>query len=1714
MKQLDIKRLFGVLLFIGLSVTIFAQASVTLDVDPYPTPQLALWADHQEVAMLTVVNTDPALEGTDYIIKTKMFLDGNLVLETNNDVDVQTFDLGTQTFLADEIIPYSALIFHDNNFKNQLIQTGLLPAGQYDFCVSLLNLDGTTVSTPAPVCEIMTITSYTMPELINPASAQNFYLTFVGGSYSSTLVPDITFTWSPLTPDPPPADGIKYIFTLMEVYDYQTPGQAFHVNYPLIEEEVYGTEFDWPSDLDAPEDSTGFVWSVKPVTLDDNMYYPANNGFVEPSFFWLGQSDSVEIPDCSCTNGLPEPGLTISQPEPTYNPRKLELNGVLDIVNNIFDCNDNLSDASHTITTTINWDSDHDAESIVNNGPFVHQFSETHEIPDSFCVDIKVRPKSGYNGGHCNKQYCVNVPQAYKDLNVGSITTGTISSNDTIYAGQNGEFAVALTQVSGSPSNYSGEGTVYVSWMNAPVNVEFQGITVDSTNRLITGVISARQYDGAPQFPADMVANAVSTGNWTNGLVDTLVEWMDAQGTIVIDKDGPAYVANPISVPYGIKFPSDDTLAVTEIIFEPNKAELSLIARKRLEGDWAQDQTVGFRVKNVHFHQNDIVMPPERLELIEDVTVGNLNGEINFTFVKPTGPTGGCYIQWDENGFDHFGIEINANFTRDWLLPIPDDGEKVAANFVGTASAWDDILLVGNLPQAELVKTDSMTLEVSNITMDLSDIQNPPGIVFPTNYPGGAETSNLFRGFYMQSSTLSMPRSWETHSGGPPNLTVQNLIINSTGFTFYAAATNVIQYPNASVADLGISIDTVYFDMVTNTMTDAGVIGKIGLPVAKGDSMQNPLRYSAIFSNAQTPAEHDNFQLTIEPSGPIYSHLLKGDLTLDPTSHIIAYVDSTKKTFESSLNGSLVWENKKLGPIKNVNFDIGFENLTFDYNSSQPNNKLHFSAGQWSFASPQKSVADFPVTIENINFQGLSTGPNQYVHGNLNFDLVVNLTPDIGGRATMGVEFSVDKNTASNATNKFVPKYLGTGISTIDVYAHLSAVSIDGSIAFRNDDPVYGNGFKGNLSATFKTPSVAINALAEFGNTSYQHSQAYRYWRVEADAIFSPGLPFLPGVAFYGFGGGAFKNMEATISGTSYAFTPHYGNWGLRVNGVIGTTPTPNSFNADVGLLGQFSSSGGLVNIGFTGAFYVGGPLTPASARNKAQVKGSIIADYNFPDKHFYMAASADINYAPTVSGNNLNMVLDVNGKTNKWFLKLGEPENTNNVNVLGVNLYSYLMAGNDIDPPSGGFTQTFKDSYNGIFGYAPSVPGSTGVNSNSATGKGFAFGVGMNVDKNVNTQVTGNYYIDLGIAAGAEINLSMMEYNGQNCANTSQRIGLNGYRAKGSIGFYAEANAQVQKINGGNVVQTWNLATVKAGGWLFGQFPRPTYVTGAVDGYVQIGQSTTWTHLLGDCKKCGGGYHPGHALQWTSCAHPHVSYLVNQSFHSEFEWGDSCDITQLPIDSGQTYAQGDAAADQQNKLIQYVHPLGTYNFPTASPIAVKYGLPLDESFDVSEQQTDGSIINRTFKLVSSVSMTEEGLNVLVATHENNLGESLYTKSVLQSMAGMTAMAPLIPPNTTNTGAQTPTFPPGAATSYPMVASKLVPGSANSTPPPPPPPIVNHLDSGKNYIITVTATLKEYKNNSWQNALKADGSVVTETISKTFVTGPMSLVANSGGSAK
>lgn len=284
MKHL--KPLFLLLLFALNSTLAMAQVQILLNVDASPNPRISDWVDQNEVITLTVTSSIPSLEGKEYKIRFRLYLDDNLVADNNMALmPVHTVVTGTEVFMADEVVPGNAVNFY-GRIKEKAIRTGLLPAGNYRVCVSLLDLSGQVLSTPTEVCRNMLITAYQAPELIWPAGDMEV---------TASQLMSAMFTWSPMSPAPPATEGLQYKFVISEVLPHQNPSQALLVNYPGVMEVDYFTvgRLIMPEELDFLEAGKRYVWSVMPVDLNGKPWFEENSGFAKPASFRVMAEEPV-----------------------------------------------------------------------------------------------------------------------------------------------------------------------------------------------------------------------------------------------------------------------------------------------------------------------------------------------------------------------------------------------------------------------------------------------------------------------------------------------------------------------------------------------------------------------------------------------------------------------------------------------------------------------------------------------------------------------------------------------------------------------------------------------------------------------------------------------------------------------------------------------------------------------------------------------------------------------------------------------------------------------------------------------------------------------------------------------------------------------------------------------------------------------------------------------------------------------------------------------------------------------------------------------------------------------------------------------------------------------------------------------------------------------------------------------------------------------------
>ncbi len=1511
-------------------------------------------------------------------VHAKELLNDPIVLNTGEALTITGNDFeeyGLKNFSEDIVQPAEE--------RNRLKLERVFREGNYTFCLTAIDPVNPEVflSDPNEGCDEFEIVYGEAPMVIMPADGDRI-------NPADPAVMNVAWTHN-CTGAP-----VSYDYTI-KIIDITAYGDSYDpvelMEQPgipvVVEDEVSGVLSTAFTDIDL-EDNHRYALRVTAVDQDEDMLFE-HGGKSDVVVFDYKAEEMADEGDgtCACSGSATPPELSVSRPDAAGFPLKYAVSGIGEYALYLFDCNDHFSSLTHEIATAVDWE----GGAVVN--AIEHEYENPESVASEVCVTFTITPKPGMGGvAGCQKTVCVTIPEEPED--VEDAVAADLSVGDTIYAGANGEFPVILTQIT-SPvtAKYTGKGRVFIDWLQARVDVSFDKISLDEDNHLIAGVITADIAAGAPSnYPVAWGIEAAASNTWTNSAVGAIRDWVKGTTGQTIPFRNPNKWTTPVSMPLGVSFGDDNQFMMTEMVFEKDQSKINIVAAKSTPASWGEEHTLGFKASNLKFHPSNFEVTQGRMELVADLSVDVYDNKMNFTFKAPASGNSGCYVEWDEDGFSLFGLEVETALSRDWFVPLPDDGaSKTKIRLAGQGNDWDELILTGNLQKSEITGTGGLVVKADNISYDMSDVLNPIGMQFPANYSG--VTDNFFRGFFAKNIELELPEAWETGSGEKMKINVQNMIIDNLGLSMNVQVNNVFQFNEISVVDLAASVDLVEVEVQSNSLTKASIAGKLALPVTKTTNIDDNslVRYSAslhvVQKDQETEDNRTHFEIVINPTElqKINFALIHADLTLKNTSKISAYLDDNKKTFSVLLNGEVDVKGVDVGPLSLNSLGMRVEGFKFDYNSkgfvvagSGSNDKTDLDIGHWALASPQKTLnsrygsggSAFSLSFRNVSFSKGTAGENEYLRGDVKFGVRVVLAGNISGTTYFKVHTAIEKG---SGLTKFKPKYKGVDIDSIAVSADLKVVAIEGSIAIRNNDPTYGDGFLGYLSADFKVPKVHAYALAEFGNVN-----SYKYWRVQAGARFDVPVPLGGAIAFYGFGGGAYHNMRSVKNSNSnaplsqrYLFYPQKNINGFNVAATIGAAKV-ETFNSDVEISAEFGSGddGGIRNIRFNGDFWIGANVTTQS-RNEATVKGKVAVEYDFPNKIFDLNADVSVNKAPITTPAPANFKVYVNGKSGKWYVKFGDSYNPNMVQVdLGIykpSVYSYMMFGNDIPMPTA-FTTRFANGYKSALGHFPGftpTTDATAPGSNAQNGSGIALGIGFDFQAGGYQYVCCGYYAGIGGRAGAEMNLSLLEYPHLR----SLGKGLNGWQAGGSIGFYASVAAGAYKKSGNTYTKKFTVAEFSGGGYVTGRFPNPVWLTGEVSGRVKVGCC---------CDYC----------------------LINCGASVDFEYGENInpgepatDIKEAQEQTNFIEVKDQVVEDMEKHIVRYIHPENYSAFPIDAPIAVKYNVPPNAPFEI--EALDGEV--RVFKFITEVHLSEENplscteylLNMNVQV--NGEGEYLYT---------------------------------------------------------------------------------------------------------------------------
>ncbi len=1168
--------------------------------------------------------------------------------------------------------------------------------------------------------------------------------------------------------------------------------------------------------------------------------------------------------------------------------------------------------------------------------------------------------------------------------------------NDILHLGK---FILHLTEAHGSGLSLSGRGWIPVGFMhNFHIAVSFTDLTVNRMSEVIGGTAHA-VWGGDSPLP-DLSSHASSLGLTQDQMAD--LQRVIGQPARLISQ---IVQGSPLTLPIGIDTLVGGerlTIGILSMDFTSQNGQLSAAISIPMPM-LGPGIGIGLGARNICFSPQGLG-GDGRATLYLPADFGyrdNVENNWGFVFKGPTMDGGsmsdsGTYVTWDCHGFQKFRLASEVVFPRSWLVPIDSSGqvvpaEKVRAGFTTMIernylsahhSNWGWMATGTINGRFAVPDAPDFVFDVHTIAIDQSDNENAPGMTFPPGYAG--ETGTSWRGFYINTLMMSLPNQFRTlDAGRPVQFAINNLMIDHSGVSASVRVNNVVA---VNYGGWRGEIDTIGLDFVSSSLAGGFLSGRILTPL----SSTNWLQYRAALNHPSTGGVQFVFNVHLTES--IQSDLWAARLTLDPTTRIElragggeGFVALLLMSGSISIAGDLhAPSGASAGSMPGVNFNnIRFQNIALstqrpylgcaDANGviqesrsgciEAPVFGMAGSGGSGSSSSGESSASGFALSISEISIHADLSDMNH-----LKFGLGLNVTihfqsgaNGVGGGTTMTVWTRLD-----HAQTQPTLSFDGISLNAINLDVEVgSTVRIAGRVDFYGDnDPIYGNGFRGHVRASF-LGKVTAEATVQFGSKmrSAGDLDPFRYWYVDAMVYLPTGIPFMTGLAFYGFGGGAWYNMDfdrtvreppapttpAASSTTAevppgytasgYRFIPSAPSgtdnaFGFRAKVAIGTYGSDQVFNADITLSVQFIR-GGIESILLEGDGFL---LAGIHSRGDAIATCHVMTEYRFVEQTLDMNLSVALRspYSNFVQLLSADHAITFHADPHRWFFRAGTPVDPTGLRVAGfLNVQTYLMAGTDILPPA-----PLPTEIRSRLGDPPVVR-----TAEMRTGDGFALGglINLQTPRIEVFPVWGQFQVLVGFDFG------LIHYQPPTtCIGSLTPVGSNGWYGSGRL--FAYFSGSVGFFNPfrdtSDPLRYWVLAEISIPGVIAGGTPNPTWASGALSG------AFSYRDLVG--------------------------HLQHTEFHTQFRVGDECHPTPRPRENPMAGLE----------LISELYPSdGSHDIVSSVLPRASLDYHLDERFAVNETSDDGSTRLRTFRVKIR--------NFTIARHEGTREQLLQGRFVV-----------------------------------------------------------------------------------------------------------------------
>ncbi len=847
------------------------------------------------------------------------------------------------------------------------------------------------------------------------------------------------------------------------------------------------------------------------------------------------------------------------------------------------------------------------------------------------------------------------------------------------------------------------------------------------------------------------------------------------------------------------------------------------------------------------------------------------------------------YVTIDCGGFKELGITADLMFPRSMLEPvdskyevIPDENVKVEGHFQTIVSDWNDILVEVDLPPFQLTKQGStdgkgkagLVFELNKAVFDFSDLRNSPNVAFPEGYqqyliPGNEQ---LWRGVYVDAFTVILPEQFsKKNNENRVQFQAQHLLVDGMGVSGNFSVDNILPIHEGNASKWQFSVDHIEAEFVTNNLIGAGFNGKIVLPVSKevtatelsNENSETIQRKTLVYEAIIDPV-NDEYILSASANEAISFNVFKATATLTENSYVELKVKEKKFRPKAVLHGSLDIRGDN-SESESSNSLINFKGITFQ-NLQLQTESPYFQVDHLGYNGEVK-FADFPVTLSQIGFTSNAS------MAALSFNLDVNMMEKgFAGNTTLSIVggFNEDQGLHRWSFQKIE-------LDQIYLEADLGTIQISGMVDIKRDDPVYGNGFYGELGATFN--GIAVDASAWFGRKDF------RYWFVDTYVDLSNSLTpsYIGPAKVNGIGGGAYYKMSkkpgtySAMIPSGQSYVPNANN-GLGFRALIGFALTnEKAFNGKVGFEMDFNNHYGLNRVMFFGEGHIVKALDfEFGDKFKQKLKGmeeqinsfgennptmerlkeTNLVDYSkvsFPQDGLTFDVGIDAHFAMEMDFQHrtfhaeLEIYVNTPGgffqgvgpkgragwavfhiEPDEWYLHIGTPEDRIGLK-LGLGSFSlkstsYLMIGDNIpgSPPPPSIVAEILGVELSSLDYMRDL-------NALESGMGFAFGSDFSIDTGDMTFLI--FYARFQAGLGFDI---MIKDYGETACKGSGQIGIDGWYANG------QAYAYLQGELGINIKLFFvrkKIPIIKAGAavLLQAKLPNPAWFKGYLGGHFNL---------------------------------------------------------------------------------------------------------------------------------------------------------------------------------------------------------------------------------------------------------------------------------------